>query len=557
MRIGTGLMAVLAAAATLVGCGGGGEPPAPPAPAVEVATPERRDVTSYYHYTGNLESIASVEVRARVSGELEAMHFEVSSPVEAGAKLFTIEPEAYDIAIQAAEASVQTAEAAVELATIERNQVQEAFDKQAANERELQKYITALKTAEAEKLAAEASLRDARLQREYADVTAPIAGRVSRNLVDVGTLVGIGEPTLLTTVVQMDPIYVYVDVSERIVQEYLNRDNNGEFNSDEAPPPPPIEIARSSDPPGQYPFAGLIDYVDNVVDESTGTLRVRGSIPNPEGRLFPGLFVRARVPYDAIPDAVVIREDALSTDLTGKFVLVVGKDNIIERRTVTLGDKTDDGLIVVTSGLDGSETYVTKGIQKARPGAPVTIRKPPSAPRRRTGAPPPTARKRGTEPMISRFFIDRPVFATVVAIIMMILGGVSVLVLPIEQYPDIAPPVVQVTASYPGADAQTVVDTVTAPLEQQLNGVEGMIYMKSTSTSEGTVTIDVTFELGTDPDLASVYTQNPGRHRRTPTARRGHPPGRADQEAFDQLASGCFRVRRTRRRRQPARPVVR
>lgn len=110
--------------------------------------------------------------------------------------------------------------------------------------------------------------------------------------------------------------------------------------------------------------------------------------------------------------------------------------------------------------------------------------------------------------MISRFFIDRPVFASVVAIIMMVVGAISVIVLPVEQYPEIAPPVVQVTASYPGADAQTVVDTVTAPLEQELNGVEGMIYMKSTSTSEGTVTIDVTFELGTDPDMASVYTQN-------------------------------------------------
>ncbi len=110
--------------------------------------------------------------------------------------------------------------------------------------------------------------------------------------------------------------------------------------------------------------------------------------------------------------------------------------------------------------------------------------------------------------MLSRFFIDRPVFATVIALIMMLIGSISVLVLPIEQYPEIAPPVVQVTATYPGADAQTVVDTVTAPLEQEINGVEGMIYMRSTSTSQGTATIDVTFELGTDPDLAAVYTQN-------------------------------------------------
>lgn len=372
-RIGWMLAVPLACGVT--GCGGDREQPAPPPPAVEVATPVRRDVTSYYHYTGNLEAINSVEVRARVSGELEAMHFEASSPVAAGDKLFTIEPASYDIAIQAAEASVKNAEAAVELATIERNQVQEAFDKNAANERELQKYITALKTAEAEKLAAEASLADAKLQREYADVVAPIAGRVGRSLVDVGNLVGLSEPTLLTTVVQMDPIHVYVDVSERIVQEYLNRGRDGEVNGGgDQPPPPPIEIARSSDDDGTYPFSGMIDYVDNVVDESTGTLRVRGSIPNADGRLFPGLFIRARVPYDEIKDAVLVREDALGTDLTGKFVLIVGEKNIVEQRAVTLGEKTDDGYIVVTEGLDGSETYVTVGIQKARPGAPVTIR---------------------------------------------------------------------------------------------------------------------------------------------------------------------------------------
>ncbi|MEM9418201.1 MAG: efflux RND transporter periplasmic adaptor subunit [Planctomycetota bacterium] len=364
------------ATATLIvgGCGGPPEPPQPPPPAVEVATPERRDVTSYYHYTGNLESIASVEVRARVSGVLEEKHFEVSSPVQQGDKLFTIETAPYDVAIQAAEASVKSAEAAVELASIERDQVQEAFDKNAANERELQKYVTALKTAEAEKLAADASLEDAKLQRNYADVVAPISGRVSRELVDVGNLVGMGEPTLLTTVVQMDPIHVYVDVSERIVQEYLNRERNGTLNEEDAPPPPPIEIARSSDEPGSYPFNGMIDYVDNVVDESTGTLRVRGSIPNAEGRLFPGLFVRARVPYDTIENAVLVREDALGASLTGKYILVVGENNIVEQRPVELGEKTDDGYIVVTKGMDGSERYVTVGIQKARPGAPVTIR---------------------------------------------------------------------------------------------------------------------------------------------------------------------------------------
>jgi RND family efflux transporter MFP subunit len=364
----------MAAWMAAAGCGGPNESGPPPPPAVEVATPERRDVTSYYHYTGNLESIASVEVRARVSGILEAMHFEVSSPVAAGDKLFTIETAPYDIGVESARAAVQSAEAAVELAALERDQIQEAFDRQAANERELQKYITALKSAEAQLLSARAQLRDAELQRAYADVNAPIAGRVGRDLVDVGALVGVSEPTLLTTVVQMDPIYVYVDVSERIVLEYLEQHHSGRVDREGAPPPPPIEVARASDPDGAFPFTGQIDYVDNVVDEATGTLRVRGTISNEDGRLFPGLFVRARVPYGQIEDAVVIREDALGADLTGKYVLVVDDQNLVERRSVTLGDRAEDGMIVVTEGLTGDERYVTAGIQKARPGAPVTIR---------------------------------------------------------------------------------------------------------------------------------------------------------------------------------------
>jgi RND family efflux transporter MFP subunit len=360
-------------AAVLVGCGDP-SPEAPPPPAVEVERPVRRDVTQYYRYTGNLESVASVEVRARVSGILEDIHFEVSSPVEAGDQLFTIEPAPYEIAIQSAEAAVQSADAAVELARIERDQVQEAFNQNAANERELEKYKSALKTAEAEHLAAEARLRDAQLQRAYADVVSPIAGRVGRNLVDVGTLVGVSEPTLLTTVTQLDPIYVYFDVSERIVQEYLNRGRDGQVHGEGAPPPPTIEIARSSDEPGAFPFRGEVDYVDSVVDRSTGTLRARGRIANPDGRLFPGLFVRIRAPDAQTPDAVLVREDALSTDLTGPYLLVIDEQDTARRRAVELGERTADGLVVVTQGLEGDERYVTAGIQKARPGQPVTIR---------------------------------------------------------------------------------------------------------------------------------------------------------------------------------------
>jgi len=389
------VIVTVAVACFVTGCGGPSEQKTPPPPAVEVATPVRRDVTSYYHYTGNLEAVASVEVRARVGGTLEEMHFIPSTQVEAGTPLFTIETEPYDIGVQAAEAAVQAAEAARDLAALERQQIQEAFDKNAANEREVEKYVTTLRTRDAELLAAQAQLRDAKLQRSYADVVAPIAGRVSRNLVDVGTLVGVGEPTLLTTVVQMDPIYVYVDVSERIVLEYLGQGRTGEVKSEQRPNAPVIEIARASDPPGSYPFSGKVDYADSVVDQGTGTLQVRGNIANPEGNLFPGLFVRARVAREFLADAVLVREDALGTDLSGKFVLVGDEKNIVSMYPVTVGDRTGDGYVVITEGLDGSERYVAVGIQKARPGRPVTIRQAAALPA--TSANPPLSTEAGGE----------------------------------------------------------------------------------------------------------------------------------------------------------------
>lgn len=109
---------------------------------------------------------------------------------------------------------------------------------------------------------------------------------------------------------------------------------------------------------------------------------------------------------------------------------------------------------------------------------------------------------------MANFFIQRPVFAWVLSIILMIAGGLAILKLPVAQYPTIAPPAVAVTATYPGADAQTVQDTVTQVIEQNMNGIDNLMYMSSTSDSAGNVTITLTFESGTDPDIAQVQVQN-------------------------------------------------
>src|SRR5262245_48180723 len=110
--------------------------------------------------------------------------------------------------------------------------------------------------------------------------------------------------------------------------------------------------------------------------------------------------------------------------------------------------------------------------------------------------------------MIAKFFIERPVLANVIAILMVVVGLVCLYRLPVAQYPEVVPPTVQVTTRYPGASARTVIDTVALPIEQQVNGVEGMIYMQSYSTADGAYTLTVTFKIGTDLNFAQVLVQN-------------------------------------------------
>lgn len=360
----------------LTGCGAGTPPEPPPPPTVTVDTPVRRSVTAYYRYTGTLEAVASVDVRARVAGELKAIRFAPSTDVASGDPLFEIEPDAYTIALAAAKAGVAEAQALLDSATLQEKRLEGVFDKGAATEQERLEVEANTKQARARLAAAEADRDEAARQLGYARVTAPIDGRVGRSQVDAGNLVGQGEATLLTTVVQLDPIYVYFDVSERIVLEYLERGRNGGVGAEAEPPV--IEIERANDRPGTFPFRGVVDYVDTAVDPGTGTIRVRGRLDNADRKLFPGLFVRIRAPYDVQDDAVLVEQAAVGRGLGGAYVLTVDDGGVVARTAVELGE-TDGAYVVVTAGLGGDERYVTEGIQKARPGAPVTAVAPDAA----------------------------------------------------------------------------------------------------------------------------------------------------------------------------------
>jgi RND family efflux transporter MFP subunit len=353
------------------GCGHREAPPVPPPPSVTVATPVRRDVTEYHEYTGTVASVHSVEIRARVQGFLEQMHFEAGADVTKGALLFTIEQRPYQIAVSDATAALEGTQAALENARHDRDLVLEAFAKGAATDLERNDAETAAAERKAEADAAAAKLDQARLDLAYTEVRSPIAGRAGRNLVDPGDLVGDGEPTLLTTVVQMDPIWVYFDASDRILLQHGPRDRG----KDGPGAPLPVEVSLSREATDGYPFKGHVDFIDNTVDPDTGTITMRGVFDNANGRLYPGLFARVRVPFRTLSNALLVQEDAIGTDFSGKYLLMVGTGDVVEKRSIEIGPREGE-LRVVLKGIGPDERYVVTGLQAARPGRAVRVESP-------------------------------------------------------------------------------------------------------------------------------------------------------------------------------------
>ena len=226
---------------------------------------------------------------------------------------------------------------------------------------------------------------------------------------------------------------------------------------------------------------------------------MRGVLPNPDRVLLPGYFVRVRVPFDQQQNALLVPDVALGSDQSGRYVLVVNGENVVEQRKVQTGPLEGD-LRVIESGLKPDDRVVIAGLLRAIPGQKVD-------PQLQKIEPPPRHSQIGPG-MISKFFIERPVLSNVIAILMILIGGVALFRLAVAQYPDVVPPTVQVTTRYPGASAKTVIDTVALPIEQQVNGVEDMLYMQSYSGADGTYTLTVTFKIGTDLNFAQVLVQN-------------------------------------------------
>jgi RND family efflux transporter MFP subunit len=333
---------------------------------VTITTPIQKDVTVFAEFVGSTEAYRSVEIRARVQGYLDEMAFEPSSFVRKGQLLFVIEPGPYEAQRDRAAAGLKAAEAGLRRAESDLERLEQAVKTNAVSQQEVTRARAERDQASAAMLEAQAALTNAQIQLEYTTLESPIDGLVARNYVDLGNLVGSGENTLLTTVRDIDPIYAYFEVSERFFAQALDQ-RGGHKNPGESDQMPATLLLDETG----LEIAGQIDSLENTVDTGTGTIRVRGVFPNPDARIFPGFFVRVRLPGEFFEDALLVEETALGTDLGGRYLMVVGDGDIVERRYVEPGQLQDDNTRLILSGLEAGERYIVNGLQRARPGMPV------------------------------------------------------------------------------------------------------------------------------------------------------------------------------------------
>jgi len=349
----------------------------PPPPQVTVATVIERDVTEWEEFTGRLQAVDSVEIRPRVSGYVSAVRFSEGAAVRKGDLLFLIDPRPFQADVDRLKAELSRAQATVRRANSELERAERLRGENAISNEEHDRRASFAQESAAQVAAVEAALRAAELNLEFTRVTSPIDGRVSRAIVTEGNLVssGPGEATLLTTVVSLDPVYAYFDADEQVYLRYIARGpaKAGHYAGGgraKAAHYVGGRILMALANEAGYPHQGQLDFIDNQLDGSTGTIRGRAIFRNPDGLLTPGLFVRLRLAGSGGSRSLLIQDRAVGTDLSKKFVYVVSPKNEIEYRPVTLGPIVD-GLRVVRSGLTAGEAVVVNGLQRIRPGAQV------------------------------------------------------------------------------------------------------------------------------------------------------------------------------------------
>jgi RND family efflux transporter MFP subunit len=367
-----GALAAAALAVTVAGCDQG-QPQASqqkvgqPAPVVSVAKPVQREIIEWDEYTGRFDAAETVEIRTRVSGYLNEVRFKDGQMVKQGDLLFVIDPRPFERALEQARAELFAATTKVENANLDVVRGRPLLERKVISDKTFDDRESLVRDAQAAVKVGEAKVKTAELELSFATIASPISGRISRSLVTAGNWISAGSvsgATLLTTIVSQDPIYIYFDVNENNYIKYKRLAERG-IAAGAADVGAAVEVALPDE--RGFPHKGRLDFLDNRLDQGTGTLRARAVLANKAGLFSPGLFGRVRVTGTASYAALLLPDEAIGTDQTNKYVFVVAGDGIVERRNVKLGPLVD-GLRVVREGIADGDWVITRGLQRARPG---------------------------------------------------------------------------------------------------------------------------------------------------------------------------------------------
>jgi len=350
-------------AALLAACGGENRYVAPPPPQVKVALPIEQNVTRYLEATGTTAAVNSANLVARVQGFLQEIRYRDGDEVKQGAALFVIEPEPYKLKLEQARAAEAGAAATLKQNEAEYERQADLASRAVASKAQLDNATANRDSAQAKLMQAKGDTAQAAINLGYTEVKAPFDGIVTARQVSLGELVGANGPTQLATIVATDPIYVNFNISEQDTlraREQIRRLGLTPQDLKKVP----VEVGLQSDE--GYPYKGTLDYASPSINQATGTLAVRAILANPDRRMLPGFFVRVRIP-DQQSKALLVPEAALGSDQGGRYLLVVGKDNVVEQRKVTIGPSVGD-LRVIDKGLAADDRVVVDGILRAIPG---------------------------------------------------------------------------------------------------------------------------------------------------------------------------------------------
>jgi multidrug efflux system membrane fusion protein len=363
------LASLILIANVLVGCDSKPTSSAPPPPTVTVAHPLQKSITEWDEYTGRFTPLETVEIRARVSGFIDSVHFQEGQIVKKDDLLFVIDQRPYQIAVEQAKADIERAQAKLDIATQDVNRATPLIQNQTLTEREFDTRKSVQRDAAGQLASANAALKQAELNLEWTEVRAPIAGRISDKRVDAGNLITGGQTgaTLLSVIVSIDPIHFVFDGSEADFLHYLRLAAAGTRpSSRDAPNPVAVRLADET----EFTHMGRMDFVDNAINPKTGTIRGRAIFDNKDGFLTPGFFGRLRL-FGGSHDALLIPDGAIASDQASKIVFTVAEDGTVGTKRVELGP-IFDGLRVIRSGLAPTDRIVIDGLPRARPGQKVT-----------------------------------------------------------------------------------------------------------------------------------------------------------------------------------------